>query len=208
MRRRETPGPCRLVILALAVALGSAPEASAQIIDDLGTLTNPAAPNLTVLLDDSISMRHHMWDDGFDVSKLYSGFCSWPEAPTLSGTSCPGIGNPLDECPDNDYVLATDVPHVVLTTAAHSECGVTRSVYFGGGPADALYSLNYLNWLFGVATAAELIDEPTVTRIEHAKAALTTLLVALEETTVGGGLDGRVILPALASFDEQGAGAD
>jgi type IV pilus assembly protein PilY1 len=191
-----------LVLVTTAVAFLTAKTVGAQF-GDIDAFSGYVPPNVVVLLDNSDSMNHHLWDDDFDPEKLYPGYCSWPTAPTIPGTSCPGNGNPGDLCPNNDHIEGANSPHLLHGSAiqTHTECSVTRTLYHDQTTTPRTrYSLNYLNWLFGVATAADLTDEPTNTRF---RAAADTIIDVLQQ--VNPDSQDEKIRPGLAIFDGSAA---
>jgi hypothetical protein len=138
--------------------------AHAAMADDLDLVTTSVPPNVVILFDNSGSMNHHLWDGDFDPNKVYPGWCWFGQAPTVAGSSCPGLGNPGDECPNNETALG------VSGTFNYTCGGVTRMLYHDAStPQMTRYSVNYMNWLYGIATPADLVDEPTETRLQAAK---------------------------------------
>jgi type IV pilus assembly protein PilY1 len=172
------------LLAVLAVLLLSAPD-TARAQGDIDTFSSKVAPNVVILLGSSPSTFHHMWDDDFDDEKQYPGVCGWAAAPLKPNSSCPGKGNPSDLCPNNEYIDPIGgTPHVNATNTSFT-CDpgsgpVTRSVYGEtGGQNFQAYSLNYLNWLYGVASSSELTNEPTYSRIMLAR---KTILAAIAVT--------------------------
>ena len=95
-RPRLWPGLLVLVLLFAA-------ERTVAQSGDLDILSATISPNVMILLDNSGSMNHHLWDDDFNPEIPYPGFtCTWGNwwdrrwstAPTIPGSSCPGSGNP------------------------------------------------------------------------------------------------------------------
>ena len=107
----------------LALALLLAPAAATAQSGDLDILSSAVPPNVMVLFDNSGSMNHHLWDDDFNPEVVYPSFC-WSQAPTVSGSSCPGYGNPGDECPNNETV-----GEQIDQEQSYTHCGVTRTLY-------------------------------------------------------------------------------
>jgi type IV pilus assembly protein PilY1 len=148
-------------MVLLVAALGLVQPA---VADDLSLLSTSVPPNVVILFDNSGSMNHHLWDGDFNAEKVYPGWCWFGQAPTIPGSSCPGLGNPSDLCPNNETALG------VAGTFLYTCGGVTRQLYHDAStPQLTRYSVNYMNWLYGVATPAVLVDEPTQTRLEAAK---------------------------------------
>ena len=173
-----TGQPIRLWLGLLVLAsLIPAARAAAQS-GDLDILSSAVPPNVMILFDNSGSMNHHLWDNDFNPEVLYSGFCDeWNAAPTISGSSCPGHGNPGDECPNNEttgeYIGGS-------SQSSETVCGVTRTLYHDTStPQSTRYSRNYLNWLYGISTSSERADEPQSTRLQVAKDATTTVVSSL-----------------------------
>ncbi|MCS5628696.1 MAG: hypothetical protein NZ935_14010, partial [Planctomycetes bacterium] len=162
----------------LALALLLAPAAATAQSGDLDILSSAVPPNVMVLFDNSGSMNHHLWDDDFNPEVVYPSFC-WSQAPTVSGSSCPGYGNPGDECPNNETV-----GEQIDQEQSYTHCGVTRTLYHDNStPQDTWYGRNYLNWLYGVADPADLLNEPQATRLQVAKDATTTVVSNLTNPT-------------------------
>jgi type IV pilus assembly protein PilY1 len=147
-----TTQPLKLIALALVLLLAS--DARAQ--GDLDLLTTTVPPNVMILFDNSGSMNHHLWDDDFDPALTYASWCGLASGPTSSVT----------------YSISPGGPTWNLTL-----CGVTRTLYHDTTTSqNTRYDANYLNWLYGVATAAELADEPQQTRLQAAKESITAVI--------------------------------
>ena len=125
--------------------------------------------------------------------------------PCVIDTDCGGKGVCLEECPDNEFVWkglsGTDkiIPHTLSgsSTMFHTECGVTRQLFTDDTTTpDTFYTLNYLNWLYGVATSTELADEPLMTRFQAAKKMIIDVL-----TEVNPGDELEQIRVGLADLD-------
>ncbi len=162
-------------LFVLALLLPSA-RAAAQS-GDLDILSSAVPPNVMILFDNSGSMNHHLWDDDFDPEVRYPAFCSFGLAPMISNSSCPGHGNPSDECPDNE-VRGLNISG--SSQQNETRCSVTRTLYHDTStPQTTWYSRNYLNWLYGVSTTAERANEPQQSRLQVAKSATTTVVTSL-----------------------------
>lgn len=190
-KRAKRPLACALALAAVLLAGGLAASALAQDVADLVLVSNYVPPNVMILLDNSDQMNHHLWDDDFNPDKLYPALdpnCATFSAlpPMIAGSSCPGLGNPGDLCPNNEWVLEDEKkggeikePHRLSGSAVrvHTECGVSRLQYHDASTVpQTRYSLNYMNWLYGVATDADLVDEPQETRIQAAKRVLLQVI--------------------------------
>jgi type IV pilus assembly protein PilY1 len=201
-----------LGIAALGATLGA--ETARATLGDIEVFSTYVPPNVMILLDSSDGMNHHLWDDDFNPQKLYPGnWCDeeseyWGTAPTIPGSSCPGLGNPGDECPDNEFVYGDDAsgntkdPHLLSGNSdkhTYTHCGVTRDQYHDSTTVPKTrYSLNYLNWLYGVASPTDLANEPTKTRLQVGKETLLQVLTAIAPPDESGKERMRV---GLALFD-------
>ena len=164
-----------LVSFGLTLLLGMALAGTARAgSTDLDLLSGGSlAPNTVILFDNSGSMKHHVWDDDFDPDKLYADAC-WTGT-TIAGSSCPGLGNPGDECPDNQPYTSFD--HEDGPTLSLTCNSVTRTIYIDETITGwTRYSDTYLNWLFGTATTADLTDEPTQTRRQAAQTVMKDVI--------------------------------
>jgi type IV pilus assembly protein PilY1 len=171
--------PLQLSTLLVVVTLVAVRPALAS---DLDLLTTSTPPNVVILFDNSGSMNHHLWDDDFNPQKVYPDWCGFGQAPTIAGSSCPGLGNPSHECPNNETALG------LSGTFSYTCGGVTRMLYHDGStPQMTRYSLNYFNWLYGVATPADLLDEPTQTRLQAAKEMTNQVVDAVNPDDGTGG---------------------
>jgi type IV pilus assembly protein PilY1 len=228
------------LVLVISAALLVPWRAPAQAtFGDLELFGAFVPPNVMFLIDNSDAMNHHLWNNDFDPNVLYPAFvvgvCApWPQAPTISGSSCPGsgafrcnsgadVGNVcavdsdcaggkslcVEECVDNEFVWrglsGSDkiVPHTISgsSTQFHTECGVTRQLFHDDtSTPSSLYSLNYLNWMYGLATAGELADEPLMTRFQAAKTMIKGVLLEINP-----GSELEQIRVGLADFDSGGA---
>ena len=188
-RARSTP--CLFAVLLL---LAASPAFAGST--DLDLLSGGGLPpNTVILFDNSGSMRHHVWDDDFDPKKLYADTC-WTGS-TIAGSSCPGLGNPGDECPDNQlYTNAYDDDAPTLSVTCNA---VTRTIYIDPDVSTTRYSINYLNWLFGTATSTDLLDEPQQTRNQAAKAVIKEVIDGVNPD-LGTGYEENVRF-GLAQFD-------
>ena len=119
-----TPHPRMAALLALFLAL--AVSGRAQAAGDLDLFIGDSVPpNVMLIIDNSGSMSEHLWDDDFIPQKVYPSTC-WVGS-TIGGSSCPGLGNPGDECP-NHLSRVTYDPSLGATTTV--TCGaVTRTLY-------------------------------------------------------------------------------
>ncbi len=138
-------------LVALALVLILAGEVRAH--GDVDLITSSVPPKVMILFDNSGSMTHHLWDDDFDTSVTYSSWCGLLSGATgtITYTISPGG-----------------------STWNLNLCGVTRTLYHDNTtPQSTRYDANYLNWLYGVATPAQLANEPDQTRLQAAKEAIT-----------------------------------
>ena len=150
-----TSQPLKLTLLALVLFLASNVRAQG----DLDLLAASVPPNVMILFDNSGSMNHHLWDDDFDTSVIYSSWCGLLSGAT--GTISYSI-NPGSSTWNLDL------------------CGVTRALYHDTStPQNTRYDANYLNWLYGVATPAQLSNESNQTRLQAAKVSITSVIDAV-----------------------------
>jgi type IV pilus assembly protein PilY1 len=191
IRTAFTPFWAALLLLTLMVGPASAGSTDLDLLSGGGL-----PPNTVILLDNSGSMKHHVWDDDFDPEKLYANTC-WAGS-TMAGSSCPGLGNPGDECADSQpYVnfVDDDAPTLFLT------CNdVTRTIYIDPDVSTTRYSINYLNFLFGTATPADLMNESQLTRNQAAKGVIKDVVDGVNPDLASGGYDENVRF-GLAQFD-------
>lgn len=210
--------PFLMVVVALSIPRATGATLSA--FGDIDVFSAFVPPNVMIVLDSSEKMNHHLWDDDFNPKKLYSEtWCgdasvNWGAAPMLTGTSCPSLSNPSDECPNNDWVVGdgsngnTPAPHELGGNGpvqSYTFCGVTRNLYHDSSTSPKTrYSLNYLNWLFGVATTSELTDEPTTTRLQIAKDMISKVIIQINDTDGDGDVDNdddEMLRIGIASLD-------
>ena len=152
----------RTKLVALALVLFLAGEARAQ--GDIDLLTASVPPNVMILFDNSGSMNHHLWDDDFDTSVTYPPWCG-----LVSGATGATSYNISPGGPTWDLAL----------------CSITRTLYHDNTtPQDTRYDANYLNWLYGVATPAQLANEPDQTRLQAAKEAITAVIESVNPDDV------------------------
>jgi len=91
-----------LVLAHAATAWGQVVENDLRLVAD----QSGAAPNVMILFDTSGSMRHIIWDEGFNPKIGYQNgaSCTAITVDAKSGTTgqCPGSGLSGDSCPNND----------------------------------------------------------------------------------------------------------
>ena len=150
-----TTQPLKLIALALVLFLAG--DARAQ--GDLDLLAASVPPNVMILFDNSGSMNHHLWDDDFDPSVIHPSWCGLLSQATGTITYSIGPGS---------------------STWNLDLCGVTRTLYHDTSTSQSTrYDANYLNWLYGVATPAQLANEPDQTRLQAAKESITAVIDAV-----------------------------
>ena len=182
--RHLAPAIAALALLALPKA--SLAQGDLDLISAAGV-----APNVVLYLDTSGTMLLHAFDDDFNSKKLYPPTCwQYHGSSLLNGTYCPGLGNPGDKCANANGLSAHSLfrggatlsplngdghlyrestspgaPSYTLTCDPPDGPPRSRTLYVDAGvPWITNYSRNYLNWLFGVATPADLANEPTSRR--------------------------------------------
>ncbi len=148
--------------LAATAILGAEPaHAVCQIPLAIGQNTGNA--NVMILLDNSGSMNEALMSSAYNPNTRYSG--------NFDRNSSYGIGTSGNYSPRNFSRSWPSTPTAFLVASDQGEVGI--------------YDGNYLNWLYFNATTAQRAAIPTVTRIQSAKAAVTTFLNNITDVRLG-----------------------
>jgi type IV pilus assembly protein PilY1 len=182
----EKPLTAPLVVLAAALLLASPARA-----DDMSLLTSGVnvPPNVMLVIDSSGSMTNQLWESGYNPLKSYASTC-W-NRDLLSGSSCPNLGNPGDECPNSTQYQTYD-PQTLGASFAET-CNTTSiPITLDPNVGSVRYANNYLNWVFGAATSGELANLPTDSRTTAAKQVLSDLVDQINPDDGSGGYQENV----------------
>ena len=182
------PAARRLPATALLITLLIAAPRPAWA-NDLELLSGGSLPpNVMLIIDSSGSMQHVLWHPGFNPRVSYPDVGCFG-SPLVAGSSCPSLGNPNDECPNNQSATT----YSSLLAPSFAEVCNAKTIALPIDPArDNDYSNNYLNWLFGPATAAALTSLPTQTRTTAAHSVFNNLVNSINPDDGSGGYEENV----------------
>jgi type IV pilus assembly protein PilY1 len=150
-----------LAVAATVILGAQAAHAVCQIPLAIGQNTGNA--NVMILLDNSGSMNEALMSSAYNAATRYSGNFSRTSTYSISTSK---LYKPRDF--NNSWPTT---PTAFLVTSDQGESGD--------------YNGNYLNWVFFHATTAQRAAIPTVTRIQSAKAAVTTFLSNVTDVRLG-----------------------
>ena len=183
--------------LLIALFLTAMP-ARALAQSDLDLVSSVVPPNVMLLLDNSGSMAHSMWADGFDPLVFYDAgsvltSCDIGAVPARVGSDgfCVGSGDALDRCPDTGNSLqsatvircaAADIAGGCAAAPAGWSCSATGAEVrftlpeYTPGSVRTRWSTNYLSWIFQEVINGTTPTLPVTDRLETARNALLQLV--------------------------------
>ncbi len=151
------------LLAAVTVVSVQAAPAGAVCQIPLAIGTNTGNANVMLLLDNSGSMNEALQHSAYNPATRYSG--------NFDRTSTYSISTTGTYSPRSFNFRWASTPTATLVASD------------GGQSGD--YTGNYLNWVFFNATAAQRAAIPTVTRIQAAKAVVTSFLATITDTRLG-----------------------